>query len=95
MSPMSGENTVTPVMSDGSRSGWPWTRESGTPSAVAMARASTVLPTPGTSSMRRWLPDRAATTARVTARGVPRSTSDSATCRFCAVAIASSTEGPG
>ena len=54
---------MTPVMSDGSRSGWPWTRDSWTPSAVARARASTVLPTPGTSSMSRWLPDRAATTA--------------------------------
>ena len=67
--PVSGENTVTPVMSDGSRSGLPCTRDSWTPSAVARARASTVLPTPGTSSMSRWLPDRAATTARVTARG--------------------------
>ena len=93
--PVSGENTVTPVMSEGSRSGWPCTRDSWTPSAVASARASTVLPTPGTSSMSRWLPDRAATTARVTARGVPSRTSDSATCRFRPVATASSMDGTG
>ena len=51
---VSGEKTVTPVMSEGSRSGWPWTRDSSAPRAVASARARTVLPTPGTSSISRW-----------------------------------------
>src|SRR5665213_4582014 len=57
-------------MSEGRRSGWPWTRESSAPSAPARARASTVLPTPGTSSISRCDPERAATTAVVTATAV-------------------------
>ena len=46
----SSSNTVTPVRSDGSRSGVPWTRPNDPPMARAMALASTVLPTPGMSS---------------------------------------------
>ena len=67
-------NTDTPVMSDGRRSGWPWTRDSSAPREVARVRASTVLPTPGTSSMRRWPPERAATAAATSAPSLPSTT---------------------
>jgi hypothetical protein len=46
--------TLTPVMSDGSRSGVNWTRENSQSSERASAFASIVLPTPGKSSMIRW-----------------------------------------
>ena len=45
---------VTPVMSDGSRSGVHCTRRHEQSMEAAMALARLVLPTPGTSSMRRW-----------------------------------------
>ena len=61
--PVSGTKTETPVMSDGSRSGWPCTRDNSAPSEAARTRASTVLPTPGMSSIRRWPPHKAATAA--------------------------------
>ena len=72
--PLSGRNTDTPVMSDGSRSGWPWTRDSSAPSEAARVRARTVLPTPGTSSMRRWPPERAAIAAASSAPSLPSTT---------------------
>ncbi len=46
--------TLTPVMSDGSRSGVNWTREKEQSSERASALASIVFPTPGKSSMIRW-----------------------------------------
>ncbi len=44
----------TPVTSVGSRSGVNWMRRQLPPIDRAMALARDVLPTPGTSSMRRW-----------------------------------------
>ena len=51
--PRMAENTETPVMSEGSRSGWPWIRARRVPIETATAFASMVFPTPGTSSMSR------------------------------------------
>ena len=45
---------LAPVTSLGSRSGVPWTRPKSRPRARANARARSVLPTPGTSSIRAW-----------------------------------------
>ena len=53
----------TPVMSEGSRSGVNWTRFHVPDTDSAMARARLVLPTPGTSSSRRWPSDTRATRA--------------------------------
>ena len=46
--------TLTPVMSEGSRSGVNWMRRTVQSIDRASALASIVLPTPGTSSMSRW-----------------------------------------
>src|SRR5215210_2616437 len=46
--------TLTPVTSDGSRSGVNWSRENEQSSDRASAFASIVFPTPGKSSMIRW-----------------------------------------
>src|SRR6266566_1197568 len=46
--------TLTPVTSDGSRSGVNWSREKEQSSERASAFASIVFPTPGKSSMIRW-----------------------------------------
>ncbi len=46
--------TLTPVTSDGSRSGVNWSREKRQSSERASAFASIVFPTPGKSSMIRW-----------------------------------------
>src|SRR5262245_1881660 len=46
--------TLTPVTSDGSRSGVNWMRENDASSERARALASIVFPTPGKSSMIRW-----------------------------------------
>ncbi len=51
-------------MSDGSRSGVNWMRRNSPPSERASARASVVLPTPGTSSSRRCPSQSSATSAR-------------------------------
>ncbi len=66
--------TETPVSSDGRRSGVHWTRWNTPPMLRASALASRVLPTPGTSSTRRWPPESSATSARVTGSGLPRRT---------------------
>ena len=58
--------TETPVMSDGSRSGVNWMRRTEQLTDRARAFASTVLPTPGTSSMSRW-PSARRTTSAVSA----------------------------
>src|SRR4051812_13116610 len=59
--------TLTPVTSEGSRSGVNWSRENGTSSDRASAFASIVFPTPGKSSMIRWP---SATRHRTTRRSV-------------------------
>ena len=61
-------------MSDGSRSGVNCIRRHEPPVERAIALASDVLPTPGTSSMRRWPSENRHTSARCTARRLPRST---------------------
>ena len=48
------EKTVTPVTSDGNRSGVNWMRFHSDANDAAIALASVVLPTPGTSSISRW-----------------------------------------
>ena len=47
-------NTDTPVTSEGNMSGVNWMRRKSQPMERAIARASMVLPTPGTSSIKRW-----------------------------------------
>src|SRR4051812_7417747 len=59
--------TLTPVTSDGSRSGVNWSREKSQSSERASAFASIVFPTPGKSSMIRWP---SATRQRTTSRSV-------------------------
>ena len=63
--------TDTPVTSDGRRSGVNWTRCQVPPIERAIALASEVLPTPGTSSMRRWPEASRQTSARWTASRLP------------------------
>ena len=93
---MSGEKTVTPVMSEGSRSGWPWTRESSDaerggqgPGQDGLAHAGDVL------DQEMADPDRAATTAVVTAARGPEEHSGQGRWRSAAVATASSMDGTG
>ena len=59
-------NTLTPVTSLGSTSGVNWMRANEQSSERASARASVVLPTPGTSSTSTWPSASSATTARST-----------------------------
>src|SRR5688572_7184989 len=59
-------------MSAGSRSGVNWMRCQRPPSAVAIALARVVLPTPGTSSMSRCPPANRQVSASLTAVGLPR-----------------------
>ena len=77
-------NTETPVSSDGSRSGVAWTRRKIRPAARASALASSVLPTPGTSSRSRWPPESSVTTASRTGSGLPRRTRPSPSRRSAA-----------
>ena len=58
-----------------------------------MALAKTVLPTPGTSSISRWPPERAATAAAVTAAPASRRTCPRLTMNACPRAIAASSSG--
>src|SRR6185369_1062542 len=60
-----------PVTSDGRRSGVNWIRRKLHPRLRAIALARTVLPVPGTSSMRRWPRQRSATRARRTSWCLP------------------------
>jgi hypothetical protein len=64
-------HTDTPVTSEGSRSGVNWIRWHDPPIDAAMALASEVLPTPGTSSMRRWPSASRHTSARWTCSRLP------------------------
>ena len=57
-------STLAPRTSLGSRSGVPWTREKSRPRARLKARARSVFPTPGTSSIRTWPPANRATSRR-------------------------------
>ena len=57
-------STLAPRMSLGRRSGVPCTREKSKPRARLKARANSVLPTPGTSSIRTCPPASRATTRR-------------------------------
>ena len=61
-------------MSVGSRSGVNCTRLKSPAKLFASALASVVLPTPGTSSIRRWLPEKSATSTWSRASGLPRMT---------------------
>ena len=66
--------TDTPVTSDGSRSGVNWMRRTEQSMLRASALLSIVLPTPGTSSMRRWPSASSTTSAEVTTSGLPSMT---------------------
>ena len=73
-SPDFGSRIDTPTTSEGSRSLVNCTRWKVPPIDRASARASVVLPTPGTSSISRWPRASRATTAWRIAPGLPRST---------------------
>ena len=66
-----GLNTLTPVTSPGSRSGVNWMRRTVASTEAARARASMVLPTPGTSSMSRCPSASRQTSELRTASGLP------------------------
>ncbi len=70
-----GLYTETPVTSPGSRSGVNWMRRTVASTLAAIARASIVLPTPGTSSMSRWPSASMHVRALRTASGLPSMTS--------------------
>ena len=59
-SPVFWLNTCRPTTSEGSRSGVHWMRAKLPSRERAVARASRVLPTPGTSSIRTWPSQRSA-----------------------------------
>src|SRR6266487_1077210 len=65
---------VTPVTSEGSRSGVNWMRRHWPCTDAAIARARVVLPTPGTSSSRMCPSARSAVSASRTTCGLPRTT---------------------
>src|SRR5690606_17640850 len=65
---------VTPDTSDGSRSGVNWMRRHAPATLAAMARASVVLPTPGTSSTSMCPGANNAVTASRTRSGLPSTT---------------------
>ncbi len=73
-SPRSWLKTFTPVTSVGSRSGVNWIRRNEQSIDRAMALASMVLPTPGTSSIRRCPSATRATRARRISLCLPRTT---------------------
>ena len=70
----SRSHTDTPVTSDGSRSGVNWMRWNWQWIERASDFASSVLPTPGTSSMSRWPSDNMARTMRSTTSRLPWTT---------------------
>lgn len=71
-------NTLTPVMSLGSRSGVNWMRRMGLSIERASALASMVLPTPGMSSMSRCPSASSTVTAVRTTSLLPSMTEDTA-----------------
>ncbi len=64
--------TVTPTTSEGSRSGVNWMRPNSHSTEAARAFARVVLPTPGTSSSRRWPSETRQSTASSTMSDLPR-----------------------
>ncbi len=64
---------VTPVMSEGSRSGVNWMRECVPCTVAAMARASAVLPVPGASSKSRCPSANMQVSAKRMTSSLPRS----------------------
>ncbi len=92
--------TIEPVMSPGSRSEVPWIRWNVPPTLRASTWASSVLPTPGMSSISRWPPDSSVATATsatsclpaITASMVPTSWVPSAAT---SLALSFSRSGPG
>jgi hypothetical protein len=64
-------NTDTPSTSAGSRSGVHWIWVNRPPMLRDTARASTVLPTPGTSSIRQWPRQSSATSTFSTVSCLP------------------------
>ena len=89
--------TEVPVMSLGIRSGVNCTRWNRSPSSVESIRTSVVLPTPGTSSIRTWLPVRMPTITSPSGSRTPnsRSSTRSATCLKRARAPSASVIGQG
>ncbi len=80
-SPRSWLNTFTPVMSVGSMSGVNWIRRNEQSMERAIALASIVLPTPGTSSISRWPSATRATSASRISPCLPRTTRST----FCSI----------
>src|SRR3954447_19408673 len=72
--PLPWSKTETPVTSEGSRSGVNWMRLTVPPVVRASAFASTVLPTPGTSSISRCPPATITASADRTTDSLPSST---------------------
>jgi hypothetical protein len=64
----------TPVTSDGNRSGVNWMRRTLQSMERASALLSIVLPTPGTSSIRRWPSESSTTSASLATSGLPSMT---------------------
>jgi hypothetical protein len=83
--------TLTPSKSDGIRSLVHWTRRNVAPTARANARASVVLPTPGTSSTSKCPRASAVTTERSTTSGLPASAEPTALRRRLATSTARAT----
>src|SRR3990172_8383277 len=79
----------TPVTSVGRRSGVNWMRLKEQPLERARLRASIVLPTPGTSSTRRWPPHIRVITASSTCPRLPMMTRSTFSARRCATDLAS------
>ncbi len=67
-------NALTPVMSLGSRSGVNWTRRTEQSIDLASALASSVLPTPGTSSISACPSASSTVSASLIASGLPTMT---------------------
>src|SRR5215210_1346542 len=87
-------NTLTPVTSDGSRSGVNWSRENEQSIDRESALARTVFPTPGKSSMMRW----PSATMQITAssrmsRGTWSTRARLSTTRSTIAAVASASAG--
>src|SRR3954453_14483194 len=85
----SGSQTPLPVMSAGSRSAVPCTRRKLPPRLRATARASVVLPVPGTSSPSTWPPASTAQTTSSTCQRRPCTTCSTLSTSAAATAVAS------
>src|SRR5215213_8493954 len=86
--------TLTPVTSDGSRSGVNWSRENEQSIERASAFARTVFPTPGKSSMMRWpSATRQSTASSSVSRGTWSTRARLATTRSTVAAAVSASAG--